>query len=65
MISNVVVTPFDRIKIGMPVKVFFEPAGEDISLPKFRVAGEAEQAQTGAISTQEKVRVPFPLLIAR
>jgi len=41
MISNIVGTPFDRIKIGMPVKVFLEPAGEEISLPKFRAAHEA------------------------
>ena len=41
MISNVVGTPFDRIKIGMPVKLFFEPAGEEIFLPKFRLAQEA------------------------
>jgi uncharacterized OB-fold protein len=36
MISNVVGVPFDQIKIGTPVKVFFEPAGEEIFLPKFR-----------------------------
>jgi uncharacterized protein len=41
MISNVVGTPIDRIKIGMPVKVFFEPAGEEIFLPKFQAAQEA------------------------
>lgn len=40
MISNVVGTPFDRIKIGMPVTVFFEQTGEDIFLPKFRAARE-------------------------
>ena len=40
MISNIVETPFDRIKIGMPVTVFFEPAGEEIFLPKFRVADD-------------------------
>ena len=36
MISNIVGTPFDHLKIGMPVKVFFEPVGEEIFLPKFR-----------------------------
>ena len=36
MVSNVVGVPHDRIKIGMPVTVFFEPAGEGIFLPKFR-----------------------------
>ena len=36
MISNVVGIPVDLIKIGMPVTVFFEPAGKEISLPKFR-----------------------------
>ena len=36
MISNIVGTPLDRIKIGMPVNVFFEKAGEEIFLPKFR-----------------------------
>jgi hypothetical protein len=40
MISNIVGTPVDRVKIGMPVTVFFEPAGEDIFLPKFQLAQE-------------------------
>lgn len=44
MISNVVGTPLDRIKIGMPVSIFFEPAGEEIFLPKFRAAKKRERA---------------------
>jgi hypothetical protein len=28
----------DFAKIGMPVKISFEPAGEEIFLPKFRPA---------------------------
>ena len=40
MISNVIGTPFDRVKIGMPVSVFFEPAGEEIFLPKVRFVDE-------------------------
>jgi len=40
MISNIVGTPIDRVQIGMPVSVFFEPAGEEISLPQFRAADE-------------------------
>jgi hypothetical protein len=39
-ISNVVGIPLVQIKIGMPVKVFFEPAGEEIFLPKFHSADE-------------------------
>ena len=27
----------DRVKIGAPVEVVFEPASDDISLPKFRL----------------------------
>lgn len=38
MISKVVGTSLDHIKIGMPVTVFFEQAGEEIFLPKFRLA---------------------------
>jgi hypothetical protein len=36
MISNTVGTPIDRIKIGMPVSIFFEPAEEDIFPLKIR-----------------------------
>jgi uncharacterized OB-fold protein len=35
MIGNVAGVPVDRVKIGMPVSVFFEPAAGEISLPKF------------------------------
>ena len=42
MISNVVGTPIDRVQIGMPVSVFFEPEGEEIFLPKFRAAEEGK-----------------------
>jgi uncharacterized OB-fold protein len=38
LLSNVVDTPVDRVAVGMPVKVCFERATEDVVLPKFRPA---------------------------
>lgn len=38
MLSNLEGCNPDEIKIGMPVKVFFEDVSEEISLPKFRPA---------------------------
>jgi uncharacterized OB-fold protein len=36
LMSNVVETPVDQVKIGMNVEVFFERASEEIAVPKFR-----------------------------
>lgn len=38
--TNIVQCPVDRVEIGMAVEVVFEPAGNDISLPKFRPCGK-------------------------
>ncbi|MFS8203284.1 bifunctional MaoC family dehydratase N-terminal/OB-fold nucleic acid binding domain-containing protein (plasmid) [Streptomyces sp. CWNU-52B] len=36
MISNVVGVPYDRVRIGMPVRLGFERVDEDLELPVFR-----------------------------
>jgi hypothetical protein len=38
MMSNIVECDVDALKIGMPVKVAFEPAGSEIAVPLFRIA---------------------------
>ncbi|WP_408055642.1 bifunctional MaoC family dehydratase N-terminal/OB-fold nucleic acid binding domain-containing protein [Streptomyces apricus] len=39
MISNVVGVPYDRVRIGMPVRLEFERVDEELELPVFRVTG--------------------------
>ena len=36
LVSNVVGVPVERVKIGMPVRVFFEKVTDAISLAKFK-----------------------------
>ncbi len=38
LMGNVVGCAIDDVTIGMPVEVFFEPAGDDVSLPFWRPA---------------------------
>ncbi|WP_372515160.1 bifunctional MaoC family dehydratase N-terminal/OB-fold nucleic acid binding domain-containing protein [Streptomyces ortus] len=38
MISNVVGVPYDRVRIGMPVRLEFERVDEELDLPVFRAA---------------------------
>jgi uncharacterized OB-fold protein len=38
MMGNVVGCNVDDVTVGMPVEVFFEPAGDDVSLPFWRPA---------------------------
>jgi len=38
MISNLVGVPWEQVKVGTPVEVFFEKATDDFTLPKFRPA---------------------------
>lgn len=38
MESNIIDTDVNEIKIGMPVKLFFEDVTDEISLPKFKIA---------------------------
>lgn len=40
MISNVVGTPYDRVRIGMPVRLVFRTYDGDLTLPVFRAAAE-------------------------
>lgn len=40
MISNVVGTPYDKVRIGMPVRLVFRTYDGDLTLPVFRVAAE-------------------------
>ncbi|MEU3792095.1 bifunctional MaoC family dehydratase N-terminal/OB-fold nucleic acid binding domain-containing protein [Streptomyces fructofermentans] len=40
MISNVVDVPYDRVRIGMPVRLLFRRMDEELELPVFRAAGE-------------------------
>ena len=40
MFSNIVGTPNDQVKVGDRVAVVFEPATDDISIPRFRLAAE-------------------------
>lgn len=41
LMSNVVGIPNDQLRAGLPVEVVFEPATEEITIPKFRPAGGA------------------------
>ena len=36
MISNVIECPWDKVRVGMPVRVVFEDVTEEVTLPKFR-----------------------------
>lgn len=36
IVSNLVGCPWEEVKVGMPVEVFFEKATEELTLPKFR-----------------------------
>ncbi|MFD8641519.1 bifunctional MaoC family dehydratase N-terminal/OB-fold nucleic acid binding domain-containing protein [Streptomyces zaomyceticus] len=40
MISNVVGVPYDKVRIGMPVRLEFLRADEELELPVFRAEGE-------------------------
>ncbi|WP_177181942.1 bifunctional MaoC family dehydratase N-terminal/OB-fold nucleic acid binding domain-containing protein [Streptomyces sp. TLI_105] len=40
MISNVVGVPYDKVRIGMPVRLEFLRVDEDLELPVFRAGGE-------------------------
>jgi uncharacterized OB-fold protein len=40
MISNVVGTPYDKVRIGMPVRLVFRTYDRDLTLPVFRAAAE-------------------------
>ncbi|MFF7641809.1 OB-fold domain-containing protein [Streptomyces canus] len=41
IISNVVGTPYDKVRIGMPVRLVFQAYDGDLTLPVFRAAEEA------------------------
>jgi uncharacterized OB-fold protein len=38
LMSNIVGCPWEDVRVGMPVRVFFEDVAADISVPKFRPA---------------------------
>ncbi len=38
MLSNVVDVPPERVKIGMPLRVWFDRVSDEVTLPKFRPA---------------------------
>ncbi|MFE3658598.1 bifunctional MaoC family dehydratase N-terminal/OB-fold nucleic acid binding domain-containing protein [Streptomyces sp. NPDC059165] len=40
MISNVIGVPYDRVRIGMPVRLEFLRADDELELPVFRAVGE-------------------------
>ncbi|GAA2791112.1 OB-fold domain-containing protein [Streptomyces showdoensis] len=40
MVSNVVGVPYDKVRIGMPVRLEFLKADEELELPVFRAGGE-------------------------
>ncbi|MGW8762389.1 bifunctional MaoC family dehydratase N-terminal/OB-fold nucleic acid binding domain-containing protein [Streptomyces sp. NPDC055815] len=40
MISNVVGVPYDKVRIGMPVRLEFQRVDEELELPVFRAGGE-------------------------
>jgi uncharacterized protein len=42
MYSNIVGTPNDRVKIGDPVQVVFDPVTSDVTIPRFRLRGPQE-----------------------
>ncbi len=39
MFSNIVGTPNDQVKVGDRVAVVFEPATDEISIPRFQIVG--------------------------
>ncbi|MEU9167045.1 bifunctional MaoC family dehydratase N-terminal/OB-fold nucleic acid binding domain-containing protein [Streptomyces sp. NPDC048420] len=41
MISNVIGTPYDKVRIGMPVRLAFQSYDGDLTLPVFRAVEEA------------------------
>lgn len=41
LMSNIVDTPLEQLRIGLPVEVLFEPASDAVAIPLFRAAGEA------------------------
>ncbi|KOG30201.1 bifunctional MaoC family dehydratase N-terminal/OB-fold nucleic acid binding domain-containing protein [Streptomyces resistomycificus] len=41
IISNVVGVPYDKVRIGQPVRLEFQEYGDELVLPVFRAAGEA------------------------
>ncbi|MFE7410688.1 bifunctional MaoC family dehydratase N-terminal/OB-fold nucleic acid binding domain-containing protein [Streptomyces laurentii] len=49
VISNIVGVPYDKVRIGMPVRLEFQRVDEDLELPLFRalVAGESGGADGG------------------
>ncbi|MFF7074209.1 bifunctional MaoC family dehydratase N-terminal/OB-fold nucleic acid binding domain-containing protein [Streptomyces pseudovenezuelae] len=48
MISNVVGTPYDKVRIGMPVRLVFQSYDGDLTLPVFRAA-ERDVAEEAAV----------------
>ncbi|HUO03934.1 MAG TPA: Zn-ribbon domain-containing OB-fold protein [Candidatus Binataceae bacterium] len=46
MLSNLAGVPPHQIRCGMPVEVIFEKLTEEVSLPKFRLRGDAAQGGT-------------------
>ncbi|QZL03028.1 OB-fold domain-containing protein [Streptomyces sp. BHT-5-2] len=45
MVSNVVGVPYDRVRIGMPVRLEFLRADEELTLPVFRAEADAAVAE--------------------
>lgn len=39
MVGNLVDTPYEHIKIGMPVEVYWDEAADDVTLPLWKRAG--------------------------
>lgn len=52
MISNVVGTPYDKVRIGMPVRLEFRSYDDDLVLPVFR-AGDEEAVPVRRAGTEE------------
>ncbi|MFF4061352.1 bifunctional MaoC family dehydratase N-terminal/OB-fold nucleic acid binding domain-containing protein [Streptomyces sp. NPDC001668] len=48
MISNVVGTPYDKVRIGMPVRLVFRSYDGDLTLPVFRAAEQLAAEQLAA-----------------
>lgn len=42
MVSNVVGVPYDKVRIGMPVRLEFQRYDEELELPVFRPGGTGE-----------------------
>jgi uncharacterized OB-fold protein len=64
MMTNIVETPLESLRIGMPVEVMFEPAQPDIAIPLFRAAkkgsGSISEKGSGSISGSESIS-PGPM----